>query len=539
MANRYLSDADRTVEGDWQVHYNRDSGLFEVIPEPVTIESLQAFLDPYFHRVTHYVLDPGGWAQYWPSTVRDSLLDDEQWETMSDTEFSQQMGARSRARMERLRDRLERLQEYTDNPVQTVIDLARKRNVSAGVTIRMNDRHWHPGDPHPKNTGFRRSNPEYWFGEHEGINYGKQPVREECIDHLEEVIDVFDLDILELDFQRRVPFFPNDVDRETRFAATNEIIEAVSAETRREDVDLQVRVPPAVALCENIGLDIRTWCSEEWVSRVIPAPAYSMEFDLPTEQFADVVGTDDIDIIPGTEKCIFTHYHPRHYLTPEMYRSATSLYHASESADGIHFFNLFGLPRGTQAHSLMPELEDEFGYGIELSVLTEAIEPERTREKGKRYLLTPTGTREQNAGAILQTELPKPIPAGEREAVTLSVSSAERIGGAESATLTTQVIDFPDAPSASIDVLVNGTEIAEAATIERGRQDWMDEAVKPGETDVEFDGDNAKYLSPRVVFETSPEPWQPGDNTVSIGNNCTREVELFQIELALSYDDTE
>ena len=93
--------------------------------------------------------------------------------------------------------------------MQRMIDRCRTKGISPWVSIRMNDVHDAPWIKSPLHSQFWMEHPEYWrFPDRIGawndrcLNYGLKPVRDHAMALIREVCDRFDIDGLELDWNR-------------------------------------------------------------------------------------------------------------------------------------------------------------------------------------------------------------------------------------------------------------------------------------------------------------------------------------------------
>ena len=90
------------------------------------------------------------------------------------------------------------------DPMQRMIDRCRMRHISPWVSIRMNDAHDSGARKSPLHSRFWMEHPEYVVvgPNFKYLNYGLKPVRDHMMALIREVCDRYDMDGLELDWNR-------------------------------------------------------------------------------------------------------------------------------------------------------------------------------------------------------------------------------------------------------------------------------------------------------------------------------------------------
>lgn len=221
------------------------------------------------------------------------------------------------------------------DPYAVILAEAKKRGLETIVSYRMNDAH---GNNFLLGT-FYQQHPEYRLGA--GLNFGQEAVREYTFRILEEIVQRYDCDGIELDFNRFPTFF-SDHTSEERIAMTNGLVERVhemigrESERRNRPMVLSARVPTSYEQCREIGLDPVIWTSQGWLDFLTVSEFLHVRYDLPVkpwkERISGVPVYASIECTEGSalEQC----------LTAEKYaRAARHLW--DDGADGIYLFNFF------------------------------------------------------------------------------------------------------------------------------------------------------------------------------------------------------
>lgn len=507
---------------DWQVHYNRDEDLWYFLPEPVTLESFHGFIDPIIERVDLYLLDPGSRAQCYPTKVSEMFgADEERWQALRESPPERS----SPHIFEKQKEHFETMLELVGDPMAAILARCHEKGIRAGISYRMNDTHYWWLEDHYHFTRFCVEHRD-WRMEDGGFDFAIDEVRRMTLDLLKEHCEHFDLDVLELDFTRQTQYFQLDMPQQEKFRLMNDLIKEVRdhalavGQRRGRPILLQPRGPATIASWENIGLDVKTWIREGWIDAIVPAPPYSMEFDIPVEQFRYLDPTGRLPVYAGLEKCMTPDGGPRHHLSSEMVRGAIAK-HARRGADGVHFFNSFAWDRR-----------------MELEALEDAGDPAGVAGKNKHYLLTLTSVCENHRkyGASMVTPLPANLPAcpersrraGETAApLTLDflVPDDLQTDPPRALPFRVQFRGMKPEQSAGLQITVNGKALPGPGEWQPAYRAWMGERR-----------DN-NYMDPWLKYQTEPRLWRRGKNaiTMKLSSPGQAQVILRGVELEVIY----
>ncbi|MBI2927819.1 MAG: hypothetical protein HYY24_19175 [Verrucomicrobia bacterium] len=260
------------------------------------------------------------------------------------------------------------------DPYALLLAEARRRGLEALLTFRMNDAH---GNDFLR-TAFWRDHPEYRLG-NGALDFTHEAVRDYVFRLIEEAVQRYQCDGIELDFQRFPTFFapsrsrdgkaaieeseirspksesgPNSTtspptEAEERIAEINSLVERVrrmlDAEGRKRNrrLVLAARVPsdygkspPSHEKSREIGCDPVAWAKHGWIDFLTVSEFLFVRYDLPIRPWKQLIPS--IPIYGGIECAEGSRL--KQCLTPEKYRRAARHLWA-EGADGIYLFNFF------------------------------------------------------------------------------------------------------------------------------------------------------------------------------------------------------
>jgi len=169
-----------------------------------------------------------------------------------------------------------RLREFMmagNDPVKTAVDEAKKCSIAPFISYRMNDHHFLDQENAYVHPEFWRKNKNLWLensGHKSAVKYGrffnymKEEVREFYFSLLHELVDLYDVEGLELDFMRSPCYFADEDLEEGRIIMT-EFVKRIRnmlneyGAKRNKRLSLCVRVPLSIEKCMETGLDVVEW----------------------------------------------------------------------------------------------------------------------------------------------------------------------------------------------------------------------------------------------------------------------------------------
>ena len=243
-------------------------------------------------------------------------------------------------------------------PTGRMLERCRRRGISPWVSIRMNDAHDAPLAKSPLHSQFYLDHPEYlryrkrfnsWHDR--CLNFALAPVRDHAMALIKEVCDRFDMDGLELDWNRFCGHFREGEEAEGGRQLTEWMVEVRkvvrAAEKKwKHAITLAARVPARPEVSLGNGLDAVTWAKRGLIDHLIVAPFWATtDFDIPVERWLELLDGTGVGVTAGLE--ILIQPYPgaeRLPNTPERRRGA-AMAHLARGSQGIYVFNYFNTPK--------------------------------------------------------------------------------------------------------------------------------------------------------------------------------------------------
>lgn len=236
------------------------------------------------------------------------------------------------------------------------VKLLRERNISPWVSLRMND-------IHDSTTGVEAGTTSTFKGKH-NYNVGSKSSGNEsyCLDYnlpqvrnfyysiVRENIERYDVDGIELDWQRECYAINDAGYREETRAAVNSFMRDIRKLLdfweieRGHEIKLAVRVPATVHVAENSALDAKTWSKERLVDLVtVTARWSSLDTDMPMEEWIAALKneSDNQDIQIGAGLEVLFRSNPSYAPKADSIETASGAAYSylSRGADYIYLFN--------------------------------------------------------------------------------------------------------------------------------------------------------------------------------------------------------
>ena len=229
-----------------------------------------------------------------------------------------------------------------------MIGRARHNKLKAYISVRMNDAHYPNRPDHPFHSTFWKSHPE-WRLSNGGLDYERPEVREHYMKLIREVCSRYDLDGLELDFQRFWLYFRPGREHEgvkLMTAFLKDARQATQAAAKRlgHPVELAVRVPSTPWIARRHGLDAAAWAKAGLLDMIVAGSFWhSTNSDIPVETWKGLLIGTDVGVAVHLEDGINSGASGRRQMTHEEMRGILlSAWH--RGADAVYFFNLFAGP---------------------------------------------------------------------------------------------------------------------------------------------------------------------------------------------------
>lgn len=248
-----------------------------------------------------------------------------------------------------------------NDPWAIMLAEARKRGVEGLLSFRMNDMH----QGSILDTKFWRDHPEFRRGR--GLDFGHQEVRDHTFLLIQEAVQRYDCDGIELDFNRFPKYFKEGTTAE-RIAKMNKLVKRIremldrEGKKRNRRLVLGVRAPsrypgysgpPTYQDSLRHGCDPAIWSKNGWIDFLTISRFSRVSYDLPMATWKKLVPEVPIyGSIAGADA------KTKQPLTPKDYRRAARKIW-DDKGDGIYLFNfLLTRPRNEPLFGVLEELGD-------------------------------------------------------------------------------------------------------------------------------------------------------------------------------------
>lgn len=248
----------------------------------------------------------------------------------------------------RLAENARNFKQQGQDFLKLCVEATRRENMEIFASLRMNDVH-DSGDSDQLGT-FKRSHPQYLQGEAvlkhamgkpykfssmTAFDYAVRQVRDFKLAVIQDTLDRYDVDGIELDWTRSpIAFKPGEesahLDLMTEF--TREIRRRVdtAAEKRGRALYLTLSVPASLEYCLKIGLDVRTWLADGLFDVLtVNGPMFDVRLN-ELRQLTRNVGCQLFSRMIRSFDNLFN--------SADVLRAATAVYHM-DGVDGIYLFN--------------------------------------------------------------------------------------------------------------------------------------------------------------------------------------------------------
>ncbi|MCQ2435496.1 MAG: hypothetical protein MJ101_01175 [Clostridia bacterium] len=195
------------------------------------------------------------------------------------------------------------------------LDEIRKCGMRAWVSVRMNDIHdaedhdaFLPSDFVKAHSEYMRAfyrqpsiHPEY------ALDYSVAEVREQYLNLIEETLDTYDCDGIELDYMREPYCFAIGREQQglktmTKFVGQVFTLVKKSEKRRGHRIVTGVRVPSAPRDAMLLGLDVVEWLNRGYVDRLFVTPHWSgSDGNMPIDLWKSIISGRDIRLAAGLE----------------------------------------------------------------------------------------------------------------------------------------------------------------------------------------------------------------------------------------------
>ena len=223
--------------------------------------------------------------------------------------------------------------EGTDD-LDLVVREGHKHGLEVFASIRMNDSHFRSDTAIIEWCRFNREHPEFNLeGPRTEFDYAHPEVRDWRFGHIQELAQKWDIDGIELDFNRFPLFFKEPAAEKAPLMTdlVGRVRGALDAagQRRGHPILLAVRPLETFEISLSVGLDVQEWLSRGWIDLLIAGGGY-ISMDLPIEEIVQSAH----DVGCPVYACI-------NYPRSEAYLWGCVANAFPKGVDGMYLFNIF------------------------------------------------------------------------------------------------------------------------------------------------------------------------------------------------------
>ncbi len=201
---------------------------------------------------------------------------------------------------------------------QIWIEKVRELGMTPWMSIRMNDAHALLDQAHVVKGAYTSDHPELWRVTEKNadgyydrcLNYLKPEVRAYMLAFIEEVLDRYDIDGLELDFTREIYCFPVGMEwkgRPVMNAFLGEVRTLLwrAEERRGHKIRLSALMWETPSVNYQMGFDVYHWIREGLVDLIVPIVHWvTTWFDMPIDEWMVLTKGTNVEIAAGQQELV-------------------------------------------------------------------------------------------------------------------------------------------------------------------------------------------------------------------------------------------
>ena len=268
-------------------------------------------------------------------------------------------------------------------PLELFTDEAHNQGIELLAGFRMNDRHG-------VNKPFFSEHPDWMLKDlGHGVDYSLPEVREWIFSIIQEVLQRFDVDGIELNFIRHGYCFPPSTAASQHPVMTDfmqcirTMLDEIGKKKSRHLV-MGARVPTTLEACRHFGFNLPTWVGEKLIDYVAPTDYHYTDFNMKVEGFSELTRSSDACYlypaiqadVPGN--CAI--------MTLDNYRAAVRNFYEA-GADGISTHNYDVYMWGQLRSEVYPGVADM--YPKALDYFNTLRDPKAVVAGDRHYLFLP------------------------------------------------------------------------------------------------------------------------------------------------------
>ncbi|MEI6518655.1 MAG: hypothetical protein WCO98_01210 [bacterium] len=322
--------------------------------QPITVDTVDIFVDQYANtKVEQLLLCPNCMRTSYDSKVFDPIWRGYDPDGADNQPLLASLPPEGRSHARKWIHTAWALNQAGIDVYARWIDRARLHGISPWLTMRMNDLHWVDDEKSYIHSEFWREHSEYrrvpyhftaWTDR--ALDYGREEVRDYHFKLIEEMVEHYDFDGLELDWMRfgyhlRPGHEIEGAELLTEFTGKVRRLLDGWEKQRGHKIRLGARVPARPQSALGLGMDAVTWARKGYIDWLVVTPFWaSTDTDMPMEIWREMLDGTGVELCAGLE--ILLRAYPSYPLyqtnSIETVRGAAlSLLH--RGADRIYLFN--------------------------------------------------------------------------------------------------------------------------------------------------------------------------------------------------------
>ncbi len=242
------------------------------------------------------------------------------------------------------------------DPYKIWMEEARENHLRIWFSVRMNDCHDNDQETSFLHSNFYHTHPEYRIIRHRPVDgyydrcldYGIEGVRARELTYLRNLLERYDLDGLELDFQRETFCFqPGHEDPELMTGFIREVRSILdrAGERNGRQIRLAVRTVADPEDALELGFDVVTWAEESLVQVIIPSPRWSStDTDMPLLLWKRLLRHTSVELAPCIEVLIRPYPRAEALYTDVSHVMALAAQFDAAGANAVYLYNYFDDP---------------------------------------------------------------------------------------------------------------------------------------------------------------------------------------------------
>jgi len=343
------------MENKFKLMYNQDcSNVFILTGEPFQISHVHAMVDEVADAGVDIMLINGnGQRTVHPSEVRDTNWEEfdeyfvsdkksEYWESVPESyrNFDLRKNVTLQAK---------NFAESGNDYLAISLDRCRQKKMCPGVSVRMNDVHDAPFPDSYMHSHFYKDNLQFHLSTdlespwgRLALNFEFKEVREDILKYIQELVDNYSFDWLELDFLRSPYYFPKGKGSQYCDIMTDFIVQIKSVIDKSDNkICLSARVNSSPEVAFDLGFDVKAWGDMKLIDALSFGNFFSTAWNLPVDEYRAILG-DDIMLFPSNDAFGYKNRFERALLpVQEELINGFARQYQDNGADGVELFNFF------------------------------------------------------------------------------------------------------------------------------------------------------------------------------------------------------